>query len=108
MLRVSDTKFSVDRGFFTSPFYVTLTTNTAGATIRYTLDGSAPTATTGSVYASPIWVNATTTLRAAAFKTGMLSTDTDTETYIFPTTWSPVHRGHALRLAAGNLGIKHG
>ena len=80
---VADTKFSVDRGFYTSPFDVQITTATTGAQIRYTLDGSAPTATTGLLYAGPIHISNTTNLRAAAFKTGYTPTDVDTEAYLF-------------------------
>jgi hypothetical protein len=40
---VGDTKFSVDRGFYTQAFTVAITTDTPGATIRYTTDGTAPT-----------------------------------------------------------------
>src|SRR5262249_33189422 len=47
---VEDTKFSVDRGFYNSPFTVQITTDTVGAQIRYTLDSSEPTSTTGLVY----------------------------------------------------------
>ncbi|MGI9242162.1 MAG: CotH kinase family protein, partial [Verrucomicrobiales bacterium] len=53
------------------------------ATIRYTTNGEKPTATTGTVYTGPITVNGTTTLRAAAFKTGFDPTDVDTHTYLF-------------------------
>jgi hypothetical protein len=81
--RVEDTVFSVTRGFFEVPFSVTITTATAGATIRYTRDGSLPTATTGLVYAGPIAINTTTILRAAAFKPGYDATNVDTETYLF-------------------------
>lgn len=82
---VADTHFSVDRGFFASPFPVEITTATEGAQIRYTVDGSPPTATTGLVYdsASPPMVTKTTTLRAAAFKSGFTPTNVDTQTYIF-------------------------
>ena len=50
-----------------------ITTATPGAEIRYTTDGSTPTATTGFVYnpASPPLITTTTTLRAAAFKDGL-------------------------------------
>jgi hypothetical protein len=37
---VADTKFSPDRGFYYTPFSVTITCDTPGATIRYTTDGS--------------------------------------------------------------------
>ncbi len=80
---VADTNFSVDRGFYDAPISVAITTATAGAQIRYTLDGTAPTATTGLIYSSPIAISTTKTLRAAAFKTGWTPTDVDTQTYIF-------------------------
>ncbi|KPK48167.1 MAG: hypothetical protein AMK72_07385, partial [Planctomycetes bacterium SM23_25] len=80
---VEDTEFSVDRGFYDVPFEVAITTDTPGAEIRYTLDGSEPTATTGTRYQNPIPVSTTTTLRAMAYKPGYLSTNIDTQTYIF-------------------------
>ncbi len=100
--RVGDTSFSVDRGFYDAPLQVEITTSTAGAEIRYTLDGTEPSATTGSIYTDPIDILTTTTLRAAAYLPGYLSTNVDTHTYIFladvlqqtgaglPTNW-----GHA-------------
>ncbi|HVR75874.1 MAG TPA: chitobiase/beta-hexosaminidase C-terminal domain-containing protein [Planctomycetota bacterium] len=81
---VADTKFSVDRGFFDAPFDVAIETATPGATIRYTLDGTAPTESTGSLYTGPIRIDRTTPLRAAAFKEGHQPTNVDTQTYIFP------------------------
>lgn len=80
---VADTKFSVDRGFFDAPFEVAITTETAGATIRYTTDGTAPTATTGTVYTGPIQIAATTVLRAAAFKDSFEPSNVDAQTYLF-------------------------
>ncbi len=80
---VADTVFSVKRGFFTVPVQVGITTATSGATIRYTLDGSAPNETSAA-YAGAFTISTTTTLRARAFKTNFLPTNTDTNTYIFP------------------------
>ncbi|MHB1034612.1 MAG: lamin tail domain-containing protein [Pirellulales bacterium] len=80
---VADTKFSQDRGFYDAPFDLTITTETPGAVIRYTTDGSAPTETNGLVYDGPITISKTTTLRAAAFKTDYRSSLSDTQTYIF-------------------------
>jgi hypothetical protein len=40
--KVKDTKFSMDRGYYDSPFNVIVSTATEGATIVYTLDGSNP------------------------------------------------------------------
>jgi hypothetical protein len=80
---VEDTKFSFNRGFYTAPIDVTITTATPGATIRYTLDGEPPTATTGLVYAGPVRVASSQTVRAAAFKDGYRQTDVDAHTYLF-------------------------
>ncbi|RIK73670.1 MAG: hypothetical protein DCC68_24505, partial [Planctomycetota bacterium] len=89
---VADTAFSVDRGFFDAAFDVQITSPTPGATIVYTTNGSAPTLTNGTVVAPPhantpptatVPIASTTTLRAAAFKTGFAPTNVDTQTYIF-------------------------
>src|SRR4030095_7725246 len=81
---VEDMKATPERGVFDMPFTVELTTATAGATIRYSLDRSEPTATRGVVYTSPIPMSATTVLRAAAFKEGWAPTRVETHTYVFP------------------------
>ncbi len=80
---VKDTKFSVDRGFFSAPFNVEVTSLTTDAQIRYTTNGSEPTEITGTLYTGPIPITTTTVLRAVAFKAGYVSTNVDTQTYIF-------------------------
>lgn len=80
---VEDTAFSVDRGFYDEPFSVEISTLTEGAQVRYTTDGSTPTESTGQLYAGPIRITTTTVLRTIAFKEGYLSTNVDTQTYIF-------------------------
>ena len=82
--QVADTEFSVDRGVFTESFSLEITSATPDAEIRYTTDGSAPTATTGSVYSTALTISQTTVLRAAAFKSGFFPTNVDTQTYLFP------------------------
>ncbi len=87
-LYVQDTKFSMDRGFYEKlpggqSYWLQITTATPGATIRYTLDGSTPTATHGTVYTGPIPINSTTIVRAAAFKPLYEPSNVDTHTYIF-------------------------
>jgi len=82
---VEDTKFSINRGIFSNiSFDVVITTDTSDAVIRYTTDGSEPTADTGTEYNTPVSISSTTTLRAAAFKDGFAPTNTDTQTYLFP------------------------
>ncbi len=80
---VADTHFSEDRGYYTAPFDVVISTATAGAQVRYTLDGSLPTATTGNIYTGPVHISTTSVLRAAGFKAGYVATNVDTVTYIF-------------------------
>ncbi|MEM7234892.1 MAG: LamG-like jellyroll fold domain-containing protein, partial [Planctomycetota bacterium] len=80
---VADTKFSVDRGFFEAAFDLEITCETEGAEIRWTTDGSEPTATTGDLYAGPLRIDATTVLRARAFLEGHVPSNADTQTYIF-------------------------
>jgi len=81
---VKDTKFSVDRGFYTNALSLVISTATAGAEIRYTLDGSTPTDVTGTLYTGPIAIASTTVVRAAAFRTGWQPSDVDTQSYLFP------------------------
>ncbi|MBN2473707.1 MAG: CotH kinase family protein [Pirellulales bacterium] len=79
---VGDTKFSVDRGFYDGPVTVEITTDTPGATIRYTTDGRPPTETTGIPYTLPLTFGATTVLRAAAFLPDYYPSNVDTQTYL--------------------------
>lgn len=90
--RVVDTKFDVHRGFYDAPVAVTITSATEGAAISYTRDGSEPTPTHGTMVSSAhaaatgeavVNITTTTTLRAIAFKEGLLSTNVDTHTYLF-------------------------
>ena len=82
---VADTNFDVDRGFYDSAFTVNITTDTPGATIVYTTDGTDPTLSNGtaSLDTASVSITGTTVLRAAAFKTGLTATNIDTQTYLF-------------------------
>jgi|GEM_PF-5659056 len=71
-----------ERGFHDSPFMATITNVTPGSVIRYTTDGSVPTALNGSVYTGPVPVSGTTLLRASAFKPNHLPSEPNTQTYI--------------------------
>ncbi len=80
---VADTKFSVDRGLFTAPFEVLLTTATPGAFIFYTTNGALPSAVSGLPCTGPIPISRTTVLRAIATKPGYRPSEVDTHTYVF-------------------------
>ncbi|MEN8871312.1 MAG: chitobiase/beta-hexosaminidase C-terminal domain-containing protein, partial [Akkermansiaceae bacterium] len=81
---VGDTSFSTDRGVYDTAFDLEISTETEGAEIRYTLDGTPPSETSGQVYTGPISITGTTVVRALAYKAGFQSTNIDTHSYIFP------------------------
>lgn len=90
---VADTRFSVDRGYYYAPVGVVVTSATPGASLIYTLDGSAPRLGEGHVIEAPdpatpprleLTITTTTTLRVMAFKEGYEPSNVDTQTYLFP------------------------
>lgn len=87
--RVGNPRFSHEPGLYEEAFSLELTTGTPGAEIRYTLDGSAPTADSGLLYEGPVQVEGGShrpgvVVRARAFGEGLLSSDTLTRTFVFP------------------------
>ncbi len=80
--QVSTPAFSVNGGDFTSSQTVALTTATEDAEIIYTTDNSDPALSeTAIIYADPITIEQTTTLRAIARKNGMLDSSIIEATY---------------------------
>ncbi len=59
--------FSPPAGAYTSTPIVTITSATTGVFIRYTLDGSTPTETNGTIYSGPVSVSPPVTLMAIAY-----------------------------------------
>ena len=84
---VREPKFSVTRGHYEQAFDLELSTETEGATIVFTTDGRDPRKGTlfnpVQAYNGLITVDQTTTIRAYAKKSGYMSTNIDTQTYIF-------------------------
>jgi hypothetical protein len=74
---------SVERGYFSSPFTVTLSAADPQSVVRYTTDGTEPTFERGELYTGPIQVATTTTLRAVALNEGLLPGRVLTHSYIF-------------------------
>ena len=75
--------FNVQRGMFETPFTLHLSCDVPDATIRFTTDGSEPTASTGTVYTGPMEVTNTAVIRAIATRANMLPSATVTHTYLF-------------------------
>lgn len=107
---VEAVEFDVARGFYTDPFQLSLSTETNEAQIRYTTDGTEPTAENGRTYSGPIDVTTTTTVRAAAFLDGYVPALSRTNSYIFlhdvlsqpelpaglPTAWGGVAASYGM------------
>ena len=86
---VSGVEVSHERGFYDTPFFLTLASKTDDAIIYYTLDGTEPYELSGQIargvlFTAPITIRGTTCLRAVATKPGWKPSDTMTHTYIFP------------------------
>ena len=72
--------FSPGGGSFTTAQSVTISDSTSGASIRYTLDGTTPTASS-TLYSGPISVTATTTINAIAIVSGLTNSAVASATY---------------------------
>ncbi len=82
-LLAQNVMWSEGRGFYTSAFQLSLTSDIPGGTIRYTLDGSPPSTTDGILYNSlPLSITTTTVVRAIAYL-GATVSPVETNTYIF-------------------------
>ena len=68
---VADPVLSPATGSYEPPVQVTITVATVGASIRYTSDGTTPTATTGSEYTGAFTVDRTATVSAIATVAGI-------------------------------------
>lgn len=67
-----DPHFSRPGGYFTGSISVSLSVTSATAEIRYTIDGSTPTASS-PLYSSPLTISSTTEVRARAYDVGLVA-----------------------------------
>ena len=84
-LPVSKPVVSVAGGSYDATFEVTIATNTEGAKIYYTLDGTNPTLDTGVLYTSPVFIAKPLTIKAIAVKEEMTDSNVIEAAYIVPT-----------------------
>jgi Lamin Tail Domain/CotH kinase protein/Chitobiase/beta-hexosaminidase C-terminal domain len=93
-------------GFYNGPQAILLASETLGATVRYTLDGSEPTETTGTLYSGPISLSVPAdgktarVVRARAFKPGLVPSDSKTHSYLL--TLNANLKGVPALLFSGN------
>jgi hypothetical protein len=107
---VATPTFGPAAGTYTTTQMVTITTSTAGATIRYTTDGSTPTATS-TLYSGPVTVASSLTLKAIGIKSGLANSAVATASYTissgsaeFTQSVSATDSSHALFSFHSNVG----
>jgi alpha-galactosidase len=79
--QVATPTFTPPAGTYTSTQNVAIASATGSATIRYTIDGSTPTASNGTLYTAPIAITASTTVKAFASKAGLNDSPVATALY---------------------------
>jgi hypothetical protein len=77
---VATPTFSPGGGSYATAQTVTLSTATAGSTIRYTVNGSTPSASS-TLYTGPITVSATSTVQAIGLKAGLANSPVASASY---------------------------
>jgi len=80
---VSTPVFSPLSGTYYTAQNITVTSETSGASIYYTTDGSEPD-NTKTLYSTPFSVSTTTTVKAIAYKDGMTTSSVSSAVYTFP------------------------
>jgi hypothetical protein len=80
---VATPAFSPASGSYTGPQTVSIGTSTAGASIRFTTDGTTPTESAGTLYTASFTLSSATTLKAIAYKSGLIDSPVATALYTF-------------------------
>ena len=75
--------FNKVHGMCKSPFLLRIKGEEVGTVVRYTLDGSEPTAESPQ-FTTNLYINGTTIIRAAEFQDSIRCSDVATASYIFP------------------------
>jgi hypothetical protein len=75
--------FNLPTGTYNSVQSIIISCATEGAEIRYTIDGTDPSQTVGTVYSTAIKIFSTTTIKAIAYKSDLGASDIASETYTF-------------------------
>jgi hypothetical protein len=91
---------NVAAGTYTSVQSITLTAATGGAVIRYTVNGDEPTES-ATAYSTPVTVEMSKTIKAKAFKTGLLSSDMLTAAYV-------INMVDSVKISGGDTGMEKG
>lgn len=105
--QVETPTFAPDGGSFNDEQFVAIATATSGATIRYTIDGSEPTSSHGTVYSGPVDVTESLTLKAIAYKTGLTDSIVKSADYeILQPFAMYLITGQSLAVGVGGIPLK--
>ncbi|QDU55036.1 CotH kinase family protein [Aeoliella mucimassa] len=96
---VSTPKFSVPHGFYSNELRLSISNETAGSQIYYTTNGAPPTPDSGLLYTSPIPIDGTMVILAAAFQEGYYDSTIVGSTYVF--VHDVVSQSYSSTLATG-------
>ena len=98
--------FDLPGGLYATPVSVEITSATAGAKIYYSIDGSDPSDTKGTLYSSPIHVEHSMTIRAAAYSDSALPSIIGEAVYTIAGNAPPVvsNASVAGKLLPGQIG----
>lgn len=79
---VAAVQFSPDGGSFDAPVSVTLSTDTSGAEIWYTTDGSEPAPSKGTKYSAPVQIAESATIKAVGTKQSWTASSVASARYV--------------------------
>jgi len=80
-------KVATPTAIFENETTIKLATTTSGADIYYTIDGTKPSSTNGTIYIEPIELGQSTTIKAIAIKSGYVDSDVLTINYETPSVF---------------------
>lgn len=89
VLTANDAIASQESGIVDYETFISLSTQTPGATIRYTTNGSNPTPSS-TIYTNPIQINSNTILKAKTYKNGYIPSNISTYNYTIQTVSDPI------------------
>jgi len=105
--QVADPSFTPAGGTYTGTQNVSISTSTAGATIRYTTDGSTPSETNGTIGTS-VSISSTKTLKAIAYESGFTDSNVVSATYTINTGGNGTPNGQPILPPKWAFGVMYG